>query len=74
MSTATHIPAASTARALPRATCNGSGLITFATEDGPEHYACHGCTSCVTAAAPVARTALASTAALAGCLNDDSPF
>lgn len=28
------------------AICDGWGLVTIGTEDGPEHYACHGCRSC----------------------------
>jgi hypothetical protein len=37
-------------QALVRASCDGAGLITLPTEDGPEHFACDGCRSCTTAA------------------------
>jgi hypothetical protein len=47
-STTTVSPAA-----LARATCDGEGLITFLTEDGPEHFACLGCRHCTPGAMPI---------------------
>jgi hypothetical protein len=35
-------------QAIVRARCDGSGLITLPTEDGPECFACDGCRSCTT--------------------------
>lgn len=37
--------------------CDGWGLVTFPTSDGPEHYACHGCRSCRTPQPAPARPA-----------------
>jgi hypothetical protein len=39
--------------ALLRATCDGEGLITFLTDDGPEHFACLGCRHCTPGAMPI---------------------
>lgn len=41
-------------QALNRATCDGEGLITFPTPDGPEHFACLGCRHCTPGAMPIA--------------------
>lgn len=46
MSVLVEIPAASVPAAIARALCDGSGLITIPTADGPEHAACLGCSSC----------------------------
>lgn len=58
------------------ALCDGSGLITFPTADGPERAACLGCSACssrdVVTVSPTQRAArLAQVFAVAG---DDGPF
>jgi len=35
-------------QAIVRACCDGTGLVTLPTGDGPEHFACDGCRSCTT--------------------------
>lgn len=70
-----QIPTASLPVALARAICDGSGLITMLTEDGPEHFACFGCQACApaAAAATVARRPGAATAmAFADCPDDEA--
>lgn len=42
-----------TPTALARATCDGDGLITMPTPDGPEHFACLGCRHCTPGAMPI---------------------
>lgn len=65
------IPRAMARAALVRATCDGTGLITFPTEDGPEHYACHGCRNCARTGADVTPRR----APFAGLpVDDDEPF
>lgn len=60
-------------RALARtAQCDGTGLIAYATDDGPECWACHGCTACTpTTTGPTpARRAAAVEAAFAAAPDD----
>lgn len=76
--TTTFIPADRVAYALTYATCDGSGLITVPTEDGPEHGACDGCTACRRpAGAPdtlALRRARAFAAATTRHDDDDEPW
>ncbi len=50
------------------AQCDGTGLDTVATEDGPDYFACTGCPAC----APRRFAALA--ASLAASEHDEDPF
>ncbi len=67
------VPTAFTAYARTMAICDGSGLIIFPTEDGPELSACHGCSACRSAHTPVtpARRAAAFAAAF---VTDNKAF
>lgn len=66
------IPRVMARAALVRATCDGSGLITFRTEDGPEHYACHGCRACTPTSGGPVRAARDPFAGL--CDDDEGAF
>lgn len=76
----TFIPTTRVAYALTYATCDGSGLITVPTADGPEHGACDGCTACTRpAGAPAAPDSLAlrrarAFAAATSRADDDEPW